>query len=102
MSCICNDSNPIYAGTSPVLYIEAKDPTTDALFAPASIVAVITKPDMSVDTVAYPGAAWSNPSLGKYELVYLVTQVGWHTARVTITRASGASGADVVQFEVLA
>jgi hypothetical protein len=102
MSCNCNDNKPIYNNTSPVLYIEARDPSTEALFAPASISVLITKPDASTQTIFYPGAAWSNPSVGLYELVYPVTQIGWHTARVTITRTSGASGADEAEFEVLA
>ncbi len=102
MNCTCNTRKPIYNNTSPVIYIECRDPVTQALFAPASVSVLITKPDNTTVTLTYPGPAWSNPSLGKYELVFPVSQVGWYTARVTITRSGGASASDETQFEVIA
>jgi hypothetical protein len=101
MTCSCNDKKPIYKNTSPILYVECKDPVTDALFDPATLSVLITKPDTSTVTISYPGSGWYNPSTGKYELVYNVSASGWYKVRVTVSRTNGASAADETEFEVI-
>ncbi len=100
----CDDNN-VYVGDKPVITLEVRDPSTDALTDPSALVMTVRKPDATEEVLtAYgsPGTPITRTALGMFRVTtYPCATAGPYVFLWRATMASGALATGRVERQVV-